>query len=127
MPFSSDGSFTAAFPSAVGPGSCRPYSIGDVDGDTKTDIAWWHSSSGMTAMWYMNGGQVADDDFLSRCRRRYGNSGPSAISTCRDASTFCGTEIRAAAWCVCVRIYQTFLARTGSELGGEGDTHIAGL
>jgi hypothetical protein len=35
--------------------------VGDFNGDTKADILWRHSTTGMVAMWLMNGAIISSD------------------------------------------------------------------
>ena len=58
------GSFTAWFPASVGAGSGWDiYKVGDFDGDGREDL-FWRRTDGTTAVWYMNGPNVATVQFL---------------------------------------------------------------
>jgi VCBS repeat protein/FG-GAP repeat protein len=59
-----DGSFSARFPGAVGPGDWRPYRMADFDGDGSADILWRNEATGETAVWYMNGSLSPVGNFL---------------------------------------------------------------
>jgi len=58
------GSYTAWFPGNVGPASGWDISkVGDFDGDGRDDFFWRHTS-GLTAVWYMNGPTIVAAQFL---------------------------------------------------------------
>ena len=59
-----DGSFSARFPGAVGPGGWRPYRMGDFDGDGAADILWRNEATGETAVWYLFSSLNIVADFL---------------------------------------------------------------
>jgi hypothetical protein len=47
------GAFTPSFPAGVDP-SWEIKGVGDVNGDTKSDVVWFHPSDGLVAIWLMN-------------------------------------------------------------------------
>jgi len=58
------GGFTGWFPANVGPGSGWDiYKVGDYDGDGREDL-FWRRTDGTTAVWYMNGPNIASVQFL---------------------------------------------------------------
>jgi alpha-tubulin suppressor-like RCC1 family protein len=59
------GSYTAWFPANVGAGSgWDVYKVGDFDGDGREDL-FWRNGNGATAVWYLNGPNIANVQFLA--------------------------------------------------------------